>query len=866
MSGTAECPLVLAEGPKALLDAVEVGPTGALAVGVTGPGGHGKSALLTELARAHRRAGRTVLDGVPGPADPADPEAVLLVDDAHLLDDARLAALHQLVVARRHRLLIGYRPWPRSAALAELAEALKRDGQQLTLTPFTPEQTAAYLARAPELGRWTELADYVHAQTGGVPRDVERLVHGLRGREHGAGLPAEPPRPAVLLFGPDLEELPADVRRLLLAVAAGVPLPMDLLGRLLGSAPEAVDELVASSRATGLLGADGRLAPLVQRAVIALSPATERTAIWHRLTELQLGHGAPVLPLVRSLRAAGVLRDCPAPALKAAAEEVLAGDPALAAELFAAATAAGLPANTRQAVAAALAGDLDAALRLADRLLATAGPGDRAEAATVAATALAHRGQVGRSVELYRWSGTPSSAAFAAVGALAVGRPTPGADLPVADQAGGPPTLRASAARLMAEGVRESVTGPPTAALSALVQAAALLEPDGRAVLLPDSPAALAALTAIHCAEFDIAERVLDRAVTTGIGGPLMTPRHRLLQAWIQMVRGHTAVAAERLAAVTADDRPLESRDLLLASALRLGIARRNSDLESLQRGWGHALEAVVRHPVDLFTLLPLGELAVAGARLGEADRLRPYLHEAWLLLDRLQDPALWSVPLHWTGLHAAILAEEPTVAEEHVAALHAAADHSRYAAVVAAAATSWVDVLRGVVDPVQVEASARGLHDAGLCWDAARLAGQAAIRTSDRRAMTALLECARALQGRPAAPRGGRPATADDGSPQVADAVTAPAQHRLSDREHEVAELVLAGLTYREIGDRLFLSAKTVEHHMARMRSRLNCANRAELLALLRTIVADRSRAAGRQPWPERADEHRRDTAPRKR
>ncbi|MBM0240517.1 helix-turn-helix transcriptional regulator, partial [Micromonospora sp. ATA32] len=58
---------------------------------------------------------------------------------------------------------------------------------------------------------------------------------------------------------------------------------------------------------------------------------------------------------------------------------------------------------------------------------------------------------------------------------------------------------------------------------------------------------------------------------------------------------------------------------------------------------------------------------------------------------------------------------------------------------------------------------------------------------------------------------------------------------------------------TYRQIGDRLFISAKTVEHHVARMRSRLNCANRAELLALLRTVVAARSSSEPGQPWPQR-------------
>ncbi|WP_406080800.1 LuxR C-terminal-related transcriptional regulator [Micromonospora sp. NBC_00858] len=854
MNDVAESRLVLGKGPKALLDMVSEDPTGPLTVGLAGPGGHGKTALLAELARLHRRAGIAVRTGAPEPGEQVDPDALLLVDDAHLLDDARLGALLGLVSTRRHRLVVAHRPWPRSAALMELADALRRDGQAVLLTPFTGEQTAAYLAAAPELSRRSDLVDFVHTQTGGVPRDVERLARGLRGPECPAGTTVEPPRSVVLEFGPDLEVLPSDVRRLMLAVAAGVPLPVSMLGALLGQEPEAVDELIAMTRGAGLLGADGRLAPIVRRSVTALSPANDRAAVWRRLTELQLARGGAVLPLVRSLLAAGVLGDCPASTLAAAAEEALADEPAFAAELFAGATAAGRPANARQALAAALAGNLDDALRLADRLLSATAPADRTEAAMVSATALAHRGHVGRSVELYRWSGTASSVAFATVGGLASGDLTAVAE-PAADgPAGEPPTLHASAARLMADGVRESVTGPPTAALSALVQAAALLEPAGRAALLPDSPAALAALTAVHCGELEIAERVLHRALVAGVGGPLMARRHRLLQAWILMVRGQTHAAAERLAAVTVDGRPLESRDLLFAAALRMGIGRRNSDLGALTRGWGQALEAVVRHPVDLFTLLPLGELAIAGARLGDLARLEPYLREGRSLLGRLGGPALWSIPLHWSGLHAAILTDEPAVADEHVTALLAAAGHSRYAAVVAAAAESWVEVLRGVVDPVRVEAAARGLHDTGLCWDGARLAGQAAIRTSDRRAMTTLLECARVLQGRPAGGNGGQRPAAGESTAQVADAIAGPTQQGLSDREYEVAELVLAGLTYREIGDRLFISAKTVEHHVARMRNRLNCANRTELLALLRTVVADRASNAAGQPWPQRS------------
>ncbi|MFE9914221.1 LuxR C-terminal-related transcriptional regulator [Micromonospora sp. NPDC005553] len=841
--------LILDSGLQALLDTVAQDPSGPLAVGIAGPAGHGKTAFLTELERVHQRAGIAVRTAAPEPDEPVDPDTVMLVDDAHLLDDARTEALLRLVAGRRHRLVVAHRPWPRSAAFSELVDALRRDGQAVLLTPFTREQTAAHLATTPELGRPADLVDFVHTQTAGVPRDVARLARGLAGAETRTGM-VDPPRSVILEFGPDLDVQPAGVRRLLLAVAAGGALPVSMLGALLGRDPAGVDELIATTRAAGLLGADGRLAPIVRRAVATLSPTTERTAVWRGLTELQLARGGAVLPLVRSLLALGALGDCPAATLAAAADEALADEPAFAAELFAAATAAGRPPNARQALAAALAGDLDDALRLADRLLATAAPPDRSEAAVVAATALAHRGHIGRSVELFRWSGTASAAAFAIVGGLAIGDPAASTESPAGDPAGEPPTLHASAARLMANGVRESVTGPPTAALSALVQAAALLEPDGRAALLPDSPAALAALTAVHCGELEIAERVLHRALGAGVGGPLMARRHRLLQAWILMVRGEIHAAGERLATVTLDGRPLESRDQLFAAAIRMGIGRRNSDLGALKRGWEQAQEAVVRHPVDLFTLLPLGELAIAGARLGDLARLEPYLHQGRELLDRLDNPPLWSLPLHWSGLHAAILTGEPTIADGHVTALLAAAGHSRYAAVVAAAAESWVEVLRGVVDPIRVEAAARGLHDTGLCWDGARLAGQAAIRTADRRAMTTLLECARALQGRPSSGQSGQTPTTGASTARVA----GPTQHGLSDREYEVAELVLAGLTYREIGDRLFISAKTVEHHVARMRNRLNCANRTELLALLRTLVADRASDTAGQPWPQRA------------
>ncbi|WP_040722753.1 helix-turn-helix domain-containing protein, partial [Nocardia veterana] len=74
-------------------------------------------------------------------------------------------------------------------------------------------------------------------------------------------------------------------------------------------------------------------------------------------------------------------------------------------------------------------------------------------------------------------------------------------------------------------------------------------------------------------------------------------------------------------------------------------------------------------------------------------------------------------------------------------------------------------------------------------------------------------------------------PADPSAASPQPAAASV------LSEREREVAELVLLGLTYREIGARLYISAKTVEHHVARIRRRIGAGSRSELLSMLRAM-----------------------------
>ncbi|WP_460406912.1 helix-turn-helix transcriptional regulator, partial [Actinophytocola sediminis] len=461
-------------------------------------------------------------------------------------------------------------------------------------------------------------------------------------------------------------------------------------------------------------------------------------------------------------------------------------------------------------------------LRLADQVLTTEQAPHRTAAAEVAAAALAHRGQLGRSAELYRWAGATQ---FAALGSIGVGELVDG----TGDS--GPPTSLSSAISLMAQGLRESVTGTPTTALSKMVRAAATLEPVGRAVLLPDSPAALGALLALHYTELGTATSLLERAITAGTGGAPFAVRHRLLLAWVAMVRGELPQAADALTAARRARGTLEPRDWLFAVAIELGLARRAGDAATLGRAWSQAGEAILRHPVDLFTFLPLGELTVAAARVRDESRLAAHLTEARVLLKGLGDPPLWAMPLWWGGLHAALITGQLDAAEEHAEAMATAAARDEQLRVLARAARCWLDITKGTVDPDAVEDAARSLHGTGLTWDAARLAGNAATRTTDRAAMVRLLDCARMIQGKPVSAR--RPTTLEHAATR--DEQTAVS---LSNRELQVAELVVSGLTYKDVGDRLFISAKTVEHHVARMRQRLGASSRGELLSQLRTLV----------------------------
>ena len=285
----------------------------------------------------------------------------------------------------------------------------------------------------------------------------------------------------------------------------------------------------------------------------------------------------------------------------------------------------------------------------------------------------------------------------------------------------------------------------------------------------------------------------------------------------------------------------------MLAQAIHVAIARRYEDAAALAAAWNEARDSVLHTEADLYLLLPLAELVTAAARVDDTGAPAAALRRARSRSSqRLGSPPVWSAHLHWAGIQQGILLNQPDALKPHARALVIASPHSPIAAVMAQAGRVWTATLAGSVDADAVEAAAHGLASAGLGWDGARLAGHGASRSTDRKVAARLLSCARELhpqrrhaQGRRAPrtkQRRRRPPTPPDG-------------FVLSERELDVARLVLQGKTYAEIGETIFISPRTAEHHIAHIRRRLGATSRSDLIAKLRVVVEKSGATGGSDP-----------------
>lgn len=750
---------------------------------VVGPAGSGKSTLLRHL--------EDILDtrGIPhrrwnDTADPAavPPWEVLLVDDLHLREAAQVEAIRTRAADPGAALIVASRPWPRSTAITEVSRALERSAPPIVLGQVSRSDVLTYLE---ERGQTFSAAclDQLLAVTGGVAWLVSHALSTHDDRDCADDNDhLEMRRALEARIAHRLDTLDEPVRRMVERLS---------LEHEDDAWPAtATDEQIAQGYAEGLLLRNGTLVPVVRSAVRSAVPARPDE------DALTLSH----------------------------------------------------------ALAAWAAGELDATASLIDVALADERLAGHDGVADTAAAVWAARGMMATGSDVYaarpvRGDDAAVRAAVAHAGAGAAERlDTPaepdGTDAAPPGRRSTAPSTLGIALRLLDRGLRDSLAqelSPST--LSHLVRASELYSAARATDPLPELPAVIAAAVAIGAGDLETARRVLDAAVAAGQGGPWALRRLLLWHSWVAIQRERPAEARAALARAEEITLPRSPRDELLRQTVLVTLSRRYEDVARLERTWGAAREGVRHLDVDLYTLLPLSALLCAAARVGDATTLAPHVTHGLDLLRRLGSPPLWSAHLRWAGVQQGILLNRPDSLAPHARALVAAAPRSPVAATMAQAGGVWVSVLGGSVDADAVETAARALASVGLAWDGARLAGHGAGRTQDRKSAARLLACARELHPHEAAgvsPTGGSPTGGSPAGEPASAPGTAAAGIPLSERELDVARLVLQGKTYAEIGETIFISPRTVEHHIAHIRRRLDATSRSDLLAKLRVAIGE--------------------------
>jgi DNA-binding CsgD family transcriptional regulator len=792
---------------------------------VVGVDGAGRTHRLGEIAAAaqlevvridgHGGAGAELAQRLAS-ATPGG--CLVVVDDAHELSGEalqRLAAVARSGVA----MAISRRPTVDRPELAELDEAVAAHGP------------------VEQLGRLDDraLAELVSGVTGGTA-DPE-LVASVRAASAGhpavaaavAGAPPHTPSPALVARLQRrlarLEPLTAELARVL---ALRLELTDEVLITAVGMPASQLGPAMRSLRDAGLLvPGDEQMIPAVAQAVLADLAAAQRRRLHDRIAVAMVTTGGDPVAAAQQLSNARARTGQAAEIYRAAADRLRFDDPAAALSWYDDALDAGAEPAVLAAGRAEAAALLGRPIDLADP---PAGSPDAARFTLAGAAAVAHQGRLGRAADALL-AVAPPGPVLAGPSLVAVGRLAQARE---AAAGTGPLALRRFAEAALA-------VGEPITAVPLLIEAAEAVDASPPALVLPDTPHAVGAVVAVTAGDLVTAELLLERAIAGGVGGPVAMDRHRVLLAWARMRTGRYDTALAELRRL--DGAALTGRDLLLVAALSAGIARRCGDIARLREAWAGAEPVLARQAVDLFQLEPLEELLVAAARLRQHHRVTPVLDTLAAIVDGLGRPAGWAVSVGWIQLQLAVSVEDVPAAAQaaHELALTAEATTGAGPRQLAqlAAARQWARVLAGEVEPEPVTAASDQLAAVQLPWEGSRLAGHAAIRTADPAAARRLLERAREFASLDPVTVAGRPDTSYGG---------------LSDRELEVARLVLDGCTYREIGAQLYLSPKTVEHHVARVRTKLGAGSRAELVAALRRILGagpapDQEPTPGGQP-----------------
>ncbi|WP_407727098.1 LuxR C-terminal-related transcriptional regulator [Rhodococcoides fascians] len=787
---------------------------------VVGVNGSGRSAVLGAVAAAATtvHAG-SVTDAPSG--------ATVLVDDAHLLPDHRVDEIAAAATRSDITLVLATAPRRYDSRIEKLVASA--GAARLTLVPLDKTSIAT---RAAAVARpiSASLASAIAKSTGGLLVAVDAALAALGG-ERSDPTPLRAVTESVAeQHRRILVDTTDDTRAVLLAACFGV-VPDPVTAAQLVTRPADAETVVDIACSSGLLDATGALIPSAEGPLTEMIGERRCRVLLDRITEVAAESGLLDASAARALATHGVVRADLADFLAGQGDSTSVES---AGQLYDAATAAGFDPSAlaaRRAEVAAATGHLDEAGRRADEILDAATDHTQADLRTavrVSASIAAQRGMVSRSAQLFAWLGTDrlgTDAVWAALSAAAAGD-RPAADRALSVVASLAPTSSTASGALLVDGVLGSIdsrsAAASSAAANALMRAVTLTAAPSDRWCAPDSAAAVAALHAVHCGDLARVDSVIARALPELRPGSGAHTRLVLIGGWAAMLRGDAAQACHLVDPLEIPDSHV--RNHLFLHGIRVGLARRSGDAGSLVTAWTQAQNVVAAYSIDLFSLLPLGELVLAATRVGQFDRVEHLVSQATTLLAALGDPPVWASALHWYQVQAAIVAQTPEALVPHAKALASAAPTHPYSSALAAAGRAWLGVLQGRPDAAEVELSARTLTAFGLPWDGARLASEAALTVADTATATSLLHIARSLR---------QPSSHQ----RETDGTTPQPSGSLSEREAEVAELLVLGVTYREVGSRLYISPKTVEHHVARIRRRLGAGSRSELISMLRAM-----------------------------
>lgn len=800
-----------------------------------GTAGSGKSTVLQRLRDLLHRQSRVVRLLHDVDDDPLPAEHVLLVDDLHLLSDEQLRLIALRADDPAASLIVASRPWPASSAARAITTRLEQDAPAVVLGHVSRSDVLDHLAMHERI-MLDACIDHILERTCGVAWLVAAALQHHDARDCGHdGDHDELDEALGELIAHRLSTVPTALRELVEEVCLvdeGVSAATD--DRRAGQAD--VETLIARGHAEGLLLANGGASPLV-RSVVCGTISTQRLIELSTRFPEHVAQRDDIRP-IRSARLADSITET--------ADRLLTASPRRALELYDSAIASGADEDAlaaRRARAAWMIGDLEHASRIVETALGPASRAQRDALAPVSAALWSARAMMDRAHAVFQLvpPRDAAGAAGAVTAALGVGSaPEPGRERSTAEF---PSTLSVSM-ELLTSGMLASIEADADdAVLPGLVRSAEMYTQAHSSEALCELPAVIAAVVALSLGRPATAHAVLEEAIAHDHGGAWARRRLLLWSAWVAVQRAQPSEARDLLErSETATAGPVCARDALLMHAVRVAIARRYDDASGLEAAWREARVWLLRADIDLYLLHPLGELVSAAARLGDTARVDAHLAHGFEIVEALGDPPLWAAHVHWAGIQQGILLSSPERLAPHARALVKQASRSRVAAAMARAGRVWTDVLAGTVDPDAVISAAQQLAGVGLMWDAARLAGHGAARACDRRVAAQLLACARELHPNDGLRRPA-PATDDDAPAQTQ---SAP-QEVLSDRELEVARLVVLGKTYAEIGETIFISPRTAEHHIAHIRRRLGAASRSELIARLRMLLGEG--AMGDQP-----------------